>query len=168
MLGTPLEAHAWKRHAHLELEEIAMSLSIFDRGEGRFDLMHGDIEIGWVRDRAIGFNGFGDRATARRAAAVAYDALTGWLARQRRFDAPPRNGHALRIERGGGIDQLMLGEVPVGQLLHRGAGIADGGYAFELTLPPRIGATLSAAQIMYYALERYRAGRDLGQMVEVA
>ena len=53
-----------------------MSLSIFDRGEGRFDLMHGDIEIGWVRDRAVGFNGFGDRAAARRAAAVAYDALT--------------------------------------------------------------------------------------------
>ena len=62
----------------------------------------------------------------------------------------------------------MLGEVPVGQLLYRGAGIADGGYAFELTLPPRIGATLSAAQIMYYALERYRVGRDLGQMVDVA
>ena len=145
-----------------------MSLSIFDRGEGRFDLMHGDIEIGWVRDRAIGFNGFGDRAAARRAAAVAYDALTGWLARQRRFDAPPRNGHALRVHRNGGIDQLMLGEVSVGQMLYRSAGVADGGYAFELNLPPRIGATLSAAQVMYYALERYRAARDIGEIVEVS
>ena len=51
-----------------------MSLSIFDRGEGRFDLVYGDTEIGWVSDRAIGFNGFGDRAAARRGAAVAYDA----------------------------------------------------------------------------------------------
>src|SRR5262245_38713172 len=145
-----------------------MSLSIFDRGEGRFDLMHGDTEIGWVRDRAIGFNGFGDRAAARRAAAVAYDALTGWLARQRRFEAPPRNGHALRVQRDGAADQLMVGDVPIGRLLHRGTGFTDGNCAFELLLPPRIGAPLSAAQVMYYALERYRASRERGEAIEVA
>jgi hypothetical protein len=142
-----------------------MSLSIFDRGEGRFDLVYGDTEIGWVRDRAIGFNGFGDRAAARRGAAVAYDALTRWLARQRRFDAPPRNGHALRAQRAGGIDQLMLGDVPVGQLYYGGI---DDGYAFELDLPPRIGATLSAAQVMYYALERFRAAREVAGPIEAA
>jgi hypothetical protein len=142
-----------------------MSLSIFDRGEGRFDLVHDDREIGWVRDRAIGFNGFGDRAAARRAAAVAYDALTAWLARLRRFEAPPRNVPALRLQREGRIDQLVLGDVSVGQLFYRGA---DDGYAFELDLPPRIGATLSAAQVMYYALERYRASREVGEMIEVA
>jgi hypothetical protein len=145
-----------------------MSLSIFDRGEGRFDLMLGDAEIGWVDDRAIGFTGFGVRAAARRAAAVAYDALTGWLARQRRFDAPPRNGNTLRVQRDGATDQLMLGEIPIGALLHRGTAVADGGYAFELLLPPRVGATLSAAQVMYYALERYRAARKAGEMVEIA
>ena len=145
-----------------------MSLSIFDRGEGRFDLVHGDTEIGWVRDHAIGFNGFGDPAAARRAAAVVYDALTGWLARQRRFDTPPRNGNALRMRRDGATDQLMLGEVPVGQLMYRGTGAAGSGYAFELNLPPRIGAPLSAAQVMYYALERYRAARAVGEMIEVA
>ena len=142
-----------------------MSLSIFDRGEGRFDLVYGDREIGWVRERAIGFNGFGDRAAARRAAAVAYDALAGWLARQRRFDAPPRNGHALRLQREGRIDQLVLGEVPVGQLFYRGT---DDGYAFELDLPPRIGATLSAAQVMYYALERSGVARSVSGPVEAA
>jgi hypothetical protein len=145
-----------------------MSLSIFDRGEGRFDLMHGDTEIGWVRDRAIGFNGFGDRAAARRAAAVAYDALHAWLARQRRFETLPRNGHALHTQREDGTDQLMLGEIPVGQLMYRGAGVADGAYSFELLLPPRIGAPLSAAQVMYYALERCRASRELGEPMEVA
>ena len=145
-----------------------MPLSIFDRGEGRFDLMLGDVEIGWVRDRVIGFTGFGDRAAARRGAAVAYDALHGWLARQRRFESPPRNGHALRTQRDDGIDHLMLGEIPVGRLLYRGTGVADGAYAFELLLPPRIGAPLSAAQITYYALERYRASRERGEAMEVA
>ena len=145
-----------------------MSLSIFDRGEGRFDLALGDAEIGWVDHQAIGFTGFGDRAAARRAAAVAYDAMTGWLARQRRLDALPRNGTALRTRRDDGIEQLMLGEVPIGRLLYRGTGVADGAYAFELLLPPRIGAPLSAAQVMYYALERYRAAREVGGTIEVA
>lgn len=145
-----------------------MSLSIFDRGQGRFDLMLGDTEAGWVEDRAIGFTGFGDRAAARRGASVAYDALTAWLARQRRLDALPRNGDALRTRRDGGIDQLMLGEVPIGRLLYRGTAVTDGAYAFELLLPPRIGAPLSAAQVMYYALARYRAAREAGEMIEVA
>ena len=145
-----------------------MSLGIFDRGEGRFDLMLGDAEIGWVEAGAVGFTGFGDRSAARRAAAVAYDALTGWLARQRRLDALPRNGHALRVRRDGAVDRLMLGEIPIGELLYRGTGLTDGSYAFELLLPPRIGAPLSAAQVMYYALERYRDIREVGGMTEVA
>src|SRR4029079_1046403 len=29
-------------------QEATMSFSIFDRGEGRFDLMRGDTEIGWI------------------------------------------------------------------------------------------------------------------------
>ena len=146
-----------------------MSLNIFDRGEGRFDLFRGDDEIGWVADRAVGFTGFGDRPAARRAATVAYDALNGWLARQRRFDAPPRNGHALRLRRIGATDQLTLGDVSVGRLLYRPArtGI-DGAYAFELLLPPRIGAPLSAAQVMYYALERNQAARDVATAGDVA
>jgi hypothetical protein len=106
---------------------------------------------------------------ARRAAAAANDALTGWHARQPRFDAAPRNGHALRVRRAGAIDQLAIGEIPVGRLLyHHGVGHGDGAYAFELLLPPRIGAPLSAAQVMYRALERYRAVRDAGEVVDVA
>jgi hypothetical protein len=142
-----------------------MSLSIFDRGEGRFDLVYGDTEIGWVSDRAIGFNGFGDRAAARRGAAVAYGALTRWLARQRRYEAPPPNGYALRAQRDGAVDRLMVGEVSVGRLFSGGI---DDGYAFELDLPPRLGATLSAAQVMYYALERSGATRPVGGPIEAA
>lgn len=140
-----------------------MSLSIFDRGDGRFDLMRGNDEIGWVADRAVGFTGFRDRPTARRAAAVGYDALQAWLARQRRTDRSPRNGHALREHPRGPGGQLSLGDVPIGRLLVRDAGggtshasDASGAHAFELFLPPRLGATLSAAQVVYYALERRR------------
>ena len=46
-----------------------MSFRVFDRGEGRFDLMRGDAEIGWIADRAVGFGGFENAAAAHRAAA---------------------------------------------------------------------------------------------------
>jgi hypothetical protein len=133
-----------------------MSFSIFDRGDGRFDLMRGDAEIGWIADRAIGFAGFANAAAARRAAAIAHNALTGWLARQRRVDTAPRNAGALRVRRNGAVEQLTLGDVSVGRLFPHG-GDSGGGqeYAFELLLPPRVGASVSAAQVMYLALTRH-------------
>lgn len=139
-----------------------MTLDIFDRGDGRFDLMRGDAELGWISDRTIGFTGFEDAAAAHRAAAIAYDALTNWLARQRRIDAAPRNEGALSLRRNGAVAQLTLGDVPVGQLVQRGDDPAAGAeWAFELRLPPRVGAAVSAAHVMYLALVRHdvlRAG----------
>ena len=46
-----------------------MSFSVFDRGEGRFDLMRADAEIGWIADRAVGFGGFEAAAATHGAAA---------------------------------------------------------------------------------------------------
>jgi hypothetical protein len=133
-----------------------MSFSVFDRGDGRFDLMRGDAEIGWIVDRAIGFGGFENSAAAHRAAAIAHEALTGWLARQRRIDAAPRKASALRVRRNGVVERLTLGNVSVGRLLpHSGDVNGDGEYAFELLLPPRVGASVSGAQIMYLALLRH-------------
>ena len=132
-----------------------MSFSVFDRGEGRFDLMRGDAEIGWIADRAIGFGGFENPAAAHRAAAIAYEALTGWLARQRRIDAAPRTAGALRVQRNDGVDQLTLGDVSIGRLFRQGGDFEGGGeHAFELLLPPRVVASISAAQVMYLALTR--------------
>jgi len=149
-----------------------MSLSILDRGESRFDLMRGDEEIGWVAGRAVGFTGFGDRHATLRAASIAYDALSTWLARQRRIDAPPRATHRLRIRRAESTqsaDELLLGDIAIGRLLYQPvkSGL-DGAYAFELLLPPRIGAPLSAAQVMFLALERHRAVRDATTVGDVA
>ena len=132
-----------------------MSFSVFDRGDGRFDLMRGDAEIGWIADRAIGFAGFANAAAAHRAATIAHDALTGWLARQRRADAAPRSAGALRLRRNGAVEQLTLGDVSVGRLFPHGRESDGGGeYAFELLLPPRVGASISGAQIVYLALMR--------------
>jgi hypothetical protein len=138
-----------------------MSFSVFDRGDGRFDLMRGDAEIGWIADRAIGFGGFENSAAAHRAAAIAHEALTGWLARQRRIDAAPRKASALRVRRNGAVERLTLGNVSVGRLLPH-SGDVNGGdeYAFELLLPPRVGASVSAAQIMYLALIRHGLIRE--------
>ena len=41
-----------------------MSLSIFDRGESRYDLYRGEEAIGWIDGRTIGFDGFESRPAA--------------------------------------------------------------------------------------------------------
>lgn len=136
-----------------------MSLSIFEYGDGRFRLFHGDREVGWVEGRAVGFDGWENESAAIRAATVAYDALSGWLARQRRQDATPRRGRRLRARNEGGERALMLGHVAIGRLLSDASGDRSDArrHGFELALPPRIGAALTAAQIVDGALRRHRA-----------
>ena len=140
-----------------------MSLCIIDRGEGRYDLCRGDREIGWIEDRRIGFHGFESRAAARHAATIAYDALSVWLAKQRHAAPPPRNGRSLIVRRDGDEQQLIVGDVVVGRLLSTSPDVGangDRGCAFELLLPPRLGSTLSAAQVAYNAQDRRRVLRD--------
>ena len=146
-----------------------MPLSIFDRGDGRLNLMRAGAAIGWIDGSTIGFGSFGDRAAALRAAAVAYEVLTDWLARQRRLDARPRNAGALQVRRDGAEEQLVLGDATVGRLLRRG-GDADEGhdYAFELHLPPGIHASLNAAAMIHRALERRRAIHDIEHALALA
>jgi hypothetical protein len=140
-----------------------MSLSIFEYGDGRFRLFHGDREVGWVEDRVIGFAGFESDDDALRAATISYDALSDWLARQRRQEASPRRGRRLRLRAVAGEHQLTLGEVVIGRLV---AGPADhavegASCGFELLLPPRIGAPLTVAHVLDQALRRHRALRSL-------
>jgi hypothetical protein len=67
----------------------------------------------------------------------------------------------LRVRRDGAAEELTLGGVPVGRLLpHESEADGRGNYAFELLLPPHMGASISAAQVMYHALERHRAVRE--------
>ena len=151
-----------------------MSLSIFEYGDGRFRLFHGDREIGWVEGRAVGFVGFASDDEAVRAATIAYDALSGWLARQAGGTAIPRRGRRLRVRAEGGERTLTLGNVPVGRLVsgpgeHATDSTSPG---FELLLPPRVGAALTAAHIVDLALAPHRVGAaaeaTVSQPVEVA
>jgi hypothetical protein len=140
-----------------------MSLSIFEYGDGRFRLFHGDREVGWVEGRTIGFVGWESELLALRAATVAYDAVSDWLARQRRQEAAPRRGRTLRTRTDGGERLITLGGVAIGRLV--AMPFPDGGdyrnHGFELTLPPRIGAALTAAQIVDASLARHRAFAEL-------
>jgi hypothetical protein len=133
-----------------------MSLSIFEFGDGHFSLFRDGCEVGWVEGRAIGFLGFDTQAGAYQAATIAYDALSGWLARQSREQPAPRGRLELRLENG--EHHLTIGGIAIGRLL---SGPEDripngGSRGFELRLPPRIGAALSAAQVIDQALIRHQ------------
>ena len=136
-----------------------MPLSIFEYGDGRFRLFHDSREVGWVEERVIGFSGYQSDAAAVRAATVAYDALNVWLARQRRTDVVRRHGRRLDVHPRDGVRHLTIGGITIGRLLTV-PGPADSARGassgFELTLPPRIGAPLAAAQVVDQALQRHR------------
>ena len=136
-----------------------MSLRIFEYGDGRFRLFHDDREVGWVEGRAVGFAGFDSDDAAVRAATVAYDALSAWLARQRRKEAAPRRGRRLGVRTYGVERHLTLGGVPIGRLVS--GELAGASRGFELQLPPHIGPALTAAQVIHQALARHRALLEL-------
>jgi len=137
------------------------SMSIFERGDGRFVFVRDDREIGWLEGRTIAFSGFGDMSAARRAATVAYDALCVWLARQGRSDTPPRRERSLGVRVENGEELLTLSGVPIGKLhTSRNDDMPDR-CGFELLLPQRVGAPLVAAQIIDQALTRHRTFHDL-------
>jgi hypothetical protein len=136
-----------------------MPLSIFEHGDGRFRLFHDSREVGWVEGRVIGFSGFHSDAAAVRAATVAHDALNAWLARQSRAAVVRRRGRPLDVHWRDGVRQLTIDGISIGRLLAM-PGTADSesrdSSAFELMLPPRIGAPLAAAQVVDQALLRHR------------
>lgn len=145
-----------------------MSLSIFEYGDGRFRLFHGDREVGWVDARTLGFVGWESERAAHRAATVAYDALSVWLARQRRLEAPPRRGRPLCARTEGGQRQLTLGSLVIGKLVAQTDDQRAGQHGFELTLPPRIGAALTAAHVVDAALTRHHAVTQLERVAAAA
>jgi hypothetical protein len=138
-----------------------MPLGIFEHGDGRFRLFRDGCEIGWVEGRAVAFLGFDSEAAATHAATAAYNALNDWLARQSRAQPTTRRQLGLCVENG--EHRLTLGGITIGRLL---LGPDDriatsGSHGFELTLPPPIGAALSAAQVIDQALIRHRDLREM-------
>jgi hypothetical protein len=134
-----------------------MSLSIFEYGDGRFRLFHGDREIGWVEGRVVAFTGFESDTAAIRAATVAHDALSAWLARQSYKEVIRRRGRRLGLYARDGERYLTIGGISIGRLVPGPADVAEtASVGFELSLPPRIGEALTAAQVVDQALIRHR------------
>ena len=143
-----------------------MSLSVIADGRGGFRLDRDGQQIGWVEGRAIGFRGFESAKDARQAASVAYGALRDWLARQRRMDLVPRSRKAvLNTRREDGMTWLTLGSVAIGRIVepHERDPLGDGGYGFELDVPPVLQPVnaISAAQVIDAALSRRAEARRL-------
>jgi hypothetical protein len=155
---------AWRNHSVVSLvtsNPSVMTLSIFEHGDGHFRLFRDGCEVGWVDGRDVGFLGFDTEADAADAAIAAYEALSVWLARQSRAQRTPQRRLDLRVENG--KTSLTLGDIAVGRLVSEAEDrtTTSGSYGFELRLPPRIGAALSAAHVIDQALTRHRELRGL-------
>jgi hypothetical protein len=139
-----------------------MALRVYSADAGGFQLLdERDVEIGWVRDRMVGFRGFTNELEARQATLVTYEALGQWLARQRGLtpQAAAVDGTTLL-----GVDEwgrISIGAEEIGALHRPGARSPGGpdGFAIELHLPRNIneGAAIGAASVMHHALERWRS-----------
>ena len=132
-----------------------MSLRIIEHADGYYQLLHGTDEIGRIAGRTIGFHGFETRASARRAATSAYDALVRWASRQRRTESLPRRERLLEVRQEGANRALAAGGEPVGRLLapHE-TDYSDESHGFELIIPRHWGPALSAAQVVHHAVNR--------------
>ncbi len=143
-----------------------MSLSIIADARGGFRLDRDGQQIGWVEGRAIGFRGFESAKDARQAASAAYGVLRDWLARQRRMDLLPGSRKTvLDTRREDGMTWLTLGDVAIGRIVepHERDPLGDGGYGFELDVPPVIQPVnaISAAQVIDATLSRRAEARRL-------
>ena len=115
--------------------------------------------MGWVEGRVVGFAGFDSDAAAIRAATVAYDALSAWLARQSYKESVRRRGRRLGVHVREGERHLTIGGISIGRLIvvpTTGDDPGDPSSRFELALPPRIGAALTAAQVVDQALREHQ------------
>jgi hypothetical protein len=148
-----------------------MSLSILANDHGGFGLHRGDEQVGWVEGRAVALLGFETADEAQRAARAAFDALRGWLARQRRTSFVPGPRRTLRPRHDGAQVTLTLGRAPIGRIIEPNdpvLGRAD--FGFELLLPPGFGPVdgINAAKIIDAALTRRAAVRQLEPVALVA
>ena len=148
-----------------------MSLSVLANDHGGFGLYRGDEQVGWVEGRAVALLGFETAVEAQGAARAGFDALRGWLARQRRTDFVPGPRRTLRPRRDGSQVKLTLGRAPIGRIIEpHDAVLGRADYGFELLLPPGFGPVdgISAAKIIDAALRRRAAVQHLEPVALVA
>jgi hypothetical protein len=117
------------------------------------------------KGQRVAFVGFDSTEDARRAAAAAFDALRPWLARQRRTSFVPGPRRILAERRTDRDSRLTLRGIPIGRLIEPADSARQGGYGFELMLPPGTGASagVGAAHVVVDALAAHAATPSHGR-----
>ncbi len=134
-------------------------LNIFETGDESFRLVdQRDVNVGWVRGSALGFDGFASEREAIDAAVAGGDALAAYV--ERLTGALPSADAAARprIARQDGEEWVVRGEERLARLFRAGA---DDGldrraetFGVEFALPTYLkpGAAISAAQLVNRAI----------------
>jgi hypothetical protein len=117
--------------------------------------------VGWVRDRAIGFQGLPGEGGALAAVVAAWPALTAAL--RRHYFGTPRHELApdrLRVVHDGAYEWVTDGQRPLARLHRPPADLAGEDLAIEFVLPSYAteGVVVSVAQVVGAALAQHLRG----------
>jgi hypothetical protein len=131
-------------------------------GDGRYRLEDArGAQVGWIRGRAIGFQGMRSEAAAISAVGAAWNPLQASLRRQ--YAGRPRDEAALdrlRLAHDGAYEWVTDGRVPLARLHRPAADRAAATFAVELVLPSYTseGAAIAVAQFVGSALSAHLGG----------
>lgn len=122
------------------------------------DLLDGDVRVGWIDGRAIGFRGFGSDVEAAHAAWVAYRTMARRFARELGQRPPPIDIEPISIRRSGAVEHIVASGRSFGRLIRPGTGSRSGAdsFGFELQVPvPAAELTMrSTAYLLYRTMRR--------------
>ena len=135
-------------------------LNIFETGDESFRLADRlDVNVGWVRGSALGFDGFATEGQAVAAAVAGSEALAGYLERLTgSVQKAEEGGGRVRVVKDGAQEWVVRGKTQLARLF-RPAG-EDGidrrhdTFGVEFVLPSYVkpGAAISAAQVVHKAI----------------
>lgn len=136
-------------------------LNIFETGDESFRLSdRNDVDVGWIRGSALGFDGFETEADALAAAVAGSDALAAFLERLTgAILEPEKNRGRIRVKQEGTQEWVVRGTVSLARLYRPGASDVAGSrrqsFGVEFVLPSYVkpGAAISASQVVHRAIE---------------
>lgn len=114
-----------------------------------FELIDGDIVVGWVSRREIGFGGFANETDAANAAWLAHRTLARRLARRGGLRAVSIDTEPLTLEFSGENEWIVASRMPIASLLRPGPDSPSGrewfGFAIQMpTAVDEVGARATA------------------------
>ncbi|HEX5580126.1 MAG TPA: hypothetical protein VFX39_01025 [Gemmatimonadaceae bacterium] len=147
-------------------------LNIFETGDESFRLADQlDVNVGWVRGSALGFDGFETEADATAAAVAGGEALAGYLERLTgSSQRAEEGGGRVRVAKDGPQEWVVRGATRLARLFRPDGDDAldrrRDTFGVEFVLPSYVkpGAAISAAQVVHKAIgNRAVAARAKGK-----